>query len=412
MLTRITRICRSEMASKHCLLILLLSSLEVADFAVSTTKKDIYNAIISGYTKEVRPVSTTNYVLNIEIMGYLLAINDFDEVAGTLETVIVLGLKWTDEALVWDLASYDNVTHIIIPQSKVWAPDLFNVKSANTFVPIGGGNFKVNIMYNGDVRMLPGGIMKIKCSPDVAKFPFDVQVCSLEVLPWMYMSNDINFTAVATELDYTYYELNGEWTVEKTEIKTVLKTGYPFVIISLTLSRLPLYHIMNTLIPVYFLGFLNPLVFILPCDCGERSGYTLTMLLSYTVFMMVINSALPQTSSPMAVLSFVTFGALVFSGFITVLNSFQLRMYHRDDDVPVHPWLVRLVTILSCSGRRKVKPDITEAMENDSVPRADKGGAVITWKTVVNVLDMFYMKLIYVTFTIGTVSATVYLSSM
>ncbi|XP_033731828.1 neuronal acetylcholine receptor subunit alpha-3-like [Pecten maximus] len=402
------------MANRVYVFFVLFSCFRVADFAASTTQKDIYTAITSGYTKEVRPVSTANSVLNIEVMGYLLAINDFDEVAGTLESVIVLGLKWKDEALIWNASTYNNVSYIIIPQSKVWAPELFNVKAADTFVPIGSGTFKVSIMFNGDVQMMPGGIMKVKCSPDVAKFPFDVQNCSLEILPWMYMANDILLTAVAAELDYTYYELNGEWTVTKTELRSINKNGYPFLTISLMLTRLPLYHIVNTLIPVYFLGFLNPLVFILPCDCGERSGYTLTMLLSYTVFMMVINASLPQTSSPMAALSFVTFGALVFSGWIAVLNCFQLRMYHREDDVPVPLWLVRLINILSCSGYRKVKPEVAVVgdAENMQVSRVNKDDNTVDWKRVVDVLDIFYLKFIYITFTLGTIIATVYLSSM
>ncbi|XP_060081307.1 uncharacterized protein LOC132560658 [Ylistrum balloti] len=382
------------MGKKFFIFFVLLSCFEVVDSAASTTQKDIYNAIISGYTKEVRPVSTTNSVLNIGVMGYLLAINDFDEVAGTLETVLVLGLQWTDEALTWSVANYNNVAYIIIPQSKIWAPELFNVKSADTFVPIGSGSFKVSVMYNGDVQMMPGGIMKIKCSPDVAKFPFDVQTCSLEILPWMYMSNDIVLSATASELDFTYFELNGEWTVMASGIKAVLKNGYPFLTISITLKRLPLYHIVNTLIPVYFLGFLNPLVFIMPCDSGERSGFTLTMLLSYTVFMMVINASLPQTSSPMAILSFVTFGALVFSGFITILNNFQLRMYHRDENILVPNWLVKLSRTLACVSKRKVNPGITAIEEHDETSGSgfNKDEDTVTWKRVVDVLDIFYLK--------------------
>ncbi|XP_033731817.1 neuronal acetylcholine receptor subunit alpha-6-like [Pecten maximus] len=257
--------------------------------------------------------------------------------------------------------------------------------------------------------MFPGGILKVKCSPDVAKFPFDIQTCSLEILPWMYTTLDTLFTAVASELDLTYYEVNGEWTVLETSIETGKKGDYSVLIISIKMERIPLYHIVNTLVPMYFLGFLNPLVFILPCDCGERSGFTLTMLLSYTVFMMVINAALPQTSSPMAVLSFVTFGALVFSGIITVLNCFQLRMFHRDESVPVPAWLVRLVKLLSCSGtRRRVKPDVVVNVENEEISSSN---SVVTWKRVVDVLDIFYITVIYITGIIGTIVATVYLTS-
>ncbi|OWF38995.1 neuronal acetylcholine receptor subunit alpha-3-like [Mizuhopecten yessoensis] len=402
------------MDNKLYMTILLLSCLQVAEFAVSTIQKDIYNNIIAGYTKEVRPVSTGSIPMNIEISGYLMAINDFDEVSGTLEIVIVVGMKWTDEALVWDLATYNYTGYITIPQSKIWVPEIFDLKAADTFEAIGGGNFKVLVVYSGEVQMMPGGIMKIKCTPDVAKFPFDVQNCYLEITPWMYIATDIMLSAGASELDMTYYEANGEWTVLETGLRSQPKGVYSTLIISFKMKRIPLYHIVNTLIPIYFLGFLNPLVFILPCDCGERSGFTLTMLLSYTVFMMIINAALPQTSSPMAVLSFVTFGALVFSGLITILNCFQLRMFHRDENVPVPNWLVKLIACLTCYGRAKVKPDVVMNGENDenSGPIGIKDGGTVTWQRVVEVMDMFYLSSIYITGVIGTVVITVYLTSM
>ncbi|XP_069123843.1 neuronal acetylcholine receptor subunit alpha-6-like [Argopecten irradians] len=396
------------MDSKIYTTVLLLTYFQVADLTVSTVQKDIYNAIMTGYTKEVHPYTTAGTPLHIYAQAFLLSINDFDEVSGILEIVIILGLQWEDEALAWDLVNHSYKGVIVIPQKQIWTPELYNVKAADTFEAIGGGNFKVTVIYSGEVHMYPGGILKVKCSPDVAKFPFDVQTCSLELLPWMYTFTDTVITASVSQLDMTYYEMNGEWTVLETSISSGIKGDYSVIVITIKMERLPLYHLVNTVVPLYFLGFLNPLVFILPCDCGERSGYTLTMLLSYTVFMMVINSALPQTSSPMAVLSFVTFGALVFSGFIAVINCFQLRMFHRDESVPVPAWLVKLVKMLSCSRRGRVKPDEDINVQNEET---SSPSSTVTWKKVVDVLDMVYLTAIYVTGIVGTIVGLLYLTS-
>jgi hypothetical protein len=46
---------------------------------------------------------------------------------------------------------------------------------------------------------------------------------------------------------------------------------------------------------------LNPLVFLLPVESGERIGLSMTILLSYTIFLTLISDAIPASSNPMSI---------------------------------------------------------------------------------------------------------------
>jgi hypothetical protein len=46
--------------------------------------------------------------------------------------------------------------------------------------------------------------MVATCPADVSKFPYDVQICTLEFVPWGYLSWAIKFTS-QTDSVYTFY---------------------------------------------------------------------------------------------------------------------------------------------------------------------------------------------------------------
>ncbi|OWF35901.1 Neuronal acetylcholine receptor subunit alpha-7 [Mizuhopecten yessoensis] len=63
--------------------------------------------------------------------------------------------------------------------------------------------------------------------------------------------------------------------------------------------------------PIYLLLVMNPLVSVLPCDSGERAGFSLTVFLTFTVFITIVNGVLPANSESMFILSYFIFAVLV-----------------------------------------------------------------------------------------------------
>ncbi len=57
-----------------------------------------------------------------------------------------------------------------------------------------------------------------------------------------------------------------------------------------------MFHIMNMMIPTLILMTLVVLVFRLPPESGEKISLVVTVLLAYTVFILIISEHVPHTS--------------------------------------------------------------------------------------------------------------------
>lgn len=97
---------------------------------------------------------------------------------------------WTDYKLVWDPKEYGGIKSLKLPSSTLWKPDilLFNRSvqqkdescSADEHFD---ASFAVNavVSYTGGISYVPPGIVRVSCDLDLTWFPFDDQVCHLQV---------------------------------------------------------------------------------------------------------------------------------------------------------------------------------------------------------------------------------------
>ncbi|XP_021341616.1 neuronal acetylcholine receptor subunit alpha-2-like [Mizuhopecten yessoensis] len=371
------------------------------DTASITDAKTLFYNISTGYNKEVRPIADQSDTLTVSINMYLISIKDFDEVSGTMNILAVFTINWNDVSLVWNPAAYNGLHDINIGQNNIWLPKLYNIKASNTFSAISDSDLLVNIANNGEIIWQPAGFIDVKCSQDVSYFPFDRQTCSIQLAPWGYFQNKVQLQPQKTEVSLDFYETNGEWSLDRTITGTYVLSDISLTIFNITISRLPAFHIVNTLMPIYLLLVMNPLVFVLPVDSGERVGFSLTVFLTFTVFITIVNGVLPANSESMSRLSYFIFAVLVASGIIASINIFQLRLYHKDENLPVPRWLVRLMRILGCHCR-KSRRRVIEVCPVNAIPktldqiRSKKGLTIqeeenategieqdITWKDVV-----------------------------
>ncbi|XP_069118191.1 neuronal acetylcholine receptor subunit alpha-2-like [Argopecten irradians] len=379
-----------------------------------TDSKALFNNLTSGYNKEMRPIHDQDGVFTLKLDMYLLSIKDFDEVSGTLNVLGAFMVIWKDVSLVWDPSLYGGLNQLYVGQNHIWLPKLYNLKASNQFSAILDPDMTVKIGYDGTVIWSPGGFFDVKCSPDVSYFPFDTQTCSIQLTAWGYTHTVIDLKTQKSEIYINFYETNGEWALDKTSTGTYLLGSYSIATFNITISRLPAFHVVNTLMPIYLLLLMNPLVFVLPCDSGERVGFSLTVFLTFTVFITIINSVLPANSDSMSKLSYFIFIVLVVSGVIATINILQLRMYHKDEDTPVPGWLAKLMRVFDCQcriRRRMVvvrpvhanKPCLEESLdkkERQSPTEVEATNEMktteMTWKNVVHILDTFYTCLFYI----------------
>ena len=73
----------------------------------------------------------------------------------------------------------------------------------------------------------------------------------------------------------------------------------PGVRITLILERRPLYYVLNIIIPTIVLASLSALNFAVPVDSGEKLTLGISILLAFSVFMLILQDNTPQADSPL-----------------------------------------------------------------------------------------------------------------
>lgn len=105
------------------------------------------------------------------------------------------------------------------------------------------------------------------------------------------------------------YITNAEWQYDGGHVSTSAipvccpATNFSLVYVNLNFTRLRPFYVINLIIPSMLLSVCMVLAFLLPTDCGERLGYSLTILLSYTVVLTITTDMMPTTSKQTPVIS-------------------------------------------------------------------------------------------------------------
>ena len=105
---------------------------------------------------------------------------------------------------------------------------------------------------------------------------------------------------------------SGEWllldiTVKRNEVRyACCIEPYPDVTFTIIMRRRTLYYLFNVVFPCLWLSVLSLLGFWLPADSGEKVTLGITVLLAFSVFMLLIAESMPATSEFVPLIGTVT----------------------------------------------------------------------------------------------------------
>ena len=142
--------------------------------------------------------------------------------------------------------------------------------------------------------------MVTSCDLDMHTSPFDVQRCFINMDSWTYLESMVKLTNKSRTVDISQYQPNGQWELIGTEVYVKRETfsvgSFTKIFFVFRLQRKPLFYCYVLLIPVAMLSFIMILPFMLPADSGEKISLEITVILSFTVFQLVIAEKVPETS--------------------------------------------------------------------------------------------------------------------
>lgn len=350
--------------SKYALLMLTLALTAVAEegdyvICVNRTKPEITDeqrlllALMADYDKATRPVFNASHAVDVFLGITLTQIFDVDERNQVLTTNIWLDQSWKDEKLVWNPADYNNLSVLRIPCSKLWLPDIVLYNSADDYT---NGYMQALTMVHSDGSVFWPPIVKLRstCNIEITYFPFDDQICRMKLGSWAYDGYQVDVHDSAKAIDLDNYVSNGEWKLVDVKVKrnvvfyACCQEPFPDVTFYIHMRRRTLYYTYNVIIPCVMLSILTLMGFWMRPDSGEKVTLGLTVLLAFSVFMLLIAENMPATSNfvpligiYLTVIMALTSLSVILAVFVSNINN---RGYHQ---APLPPCLRSFMVIAS-----------------------------------------------------------------
>ncbi|XP_067652392.1 neuronal acetylcholine receptor subunit alpha-9-II-like [Haliotis asinina] len=264
--------------------------------------------IFDGYDRYVRPVHSHEEAIQMEMVFSLGSIDSLDLKSQKLKWSGWLTLTWHDNLLSWNASQYGDIDFIMVPQTKIWLPDYVIDNDVSAKTVLGNADTLVFIRNSGKITWEPGMVSETSCKIDIRKYPFDTQTCSIDFLPWMTTSKFMNTTVPSNKIQMSAFVPHGEFTIAGSSAAyTRVHAGFTDddlvgIKFSVVLNRRTSFYWMIMIFPMMTFPLLSPVSFLVPVESGEKITLSITVVLSYLVFIGSMNDAMPKLSDTVSLM--------------------------------------------------------------------------------------------------------------
>nr|XP_020516958.1 neuronal acetylcholine receptor subunit alpha-7-like [Labrus bergylta] len=335
------------MCQAVALWLLILSTL-LQESVQGPHQRFLLRELLRDYNPMERPVANDSQALTVQFSFTLMQVMDVDEKNQIITTNAWLQMQWYDHYLQWNQSEYPGVKNLRFTSDQVWTPDILLYNSAHDKFD---ATFKTNVLVNssGFCEYLPPGIFISTCNVDVRWFPFDIQRCELKFGSWTFDGWLLDIQM--KEADVSGYMPNGEWDLLEVPggrhevFYDCCAEPYPDVTFVVTLRRRTLFYALNLLIPCVLLSSMTLLSFLLPANSGEKISLGITVLLSLTVFMLMVAEIMPATSDSVPLIGQYFASTMVIVAMSVVATVIVLQFHHHSPNNGNMPRWVHLVLL-------------------------------------------------------------------
>ncbi|XP_042553648.1 neuronal acetylcholine receptor subunit alpha-5 isoform X1 [Dipodomys spectabilis] len=340
----------------------------------------LFKDLFQDYERWVRPVEQLNDKIKIKFGLGISQLVDVDEKNQLLTTNVWLKQEWVDAKLRWNPADYGGIKVIRVPSDSLWIPDIVLFDNADGRFE--GASTKTVVRHDGRVTWTQPANYKSSCTIDVTFFPFDRQNCSMKFGSWTYDGSQVDLVLEDPDVDRTDFFDNGEWEIVSATGRAGTRRdgccAYPSVTFALVIRRLPLFYTLFLIAPCIGLSFLTVVVFYLPSHGGEKISLCTSVLVSLTVFLLVIEEIIPSSSKVIPLIGEYLVFTMIFVTLSIMVTVFAINIHHRSASThtAMAPWvrrvflhrLPRVLCMRSHADRFRARPDARHAGRRRGAP--------------------------------------------
>ncbi|XP_056609477.1 5-hydroxytryptamine receptor 3A-like isoform X1 [Triplophysa dalaica] len=269
-------------------LILIMSSLTVMTRGNSTDcdRRCLANILVK---KELLSAPQgDNCTIRVNITSIQYETLSFDTKEMQMNSRIKVNMQWKDSDLGWTNDTYRFPT-VVLPVEKIWTPRIVLDNAVETTME----------PYTNDVQVRRDGVVEhsvilfttVSCEINLFNYPYVFGECPVAINGWSQKSCSLTLS-IANNVTLISGS-RGEWqtlSVSKNEDKTQEDRNYLFV----TLSINPFGAFVTLILPSALIMLADLVSFALPFEGGERNSFKVTLVLSFTMFLLILNEHLPN----------------------------------------------------------------------------------------------------------------------
>ncbi|XP_061740944.1 5-hydroxytryptamine receptor 3A-like isoform X2 [Nerophis ophidion] len=196
-------------------------------------------------------------------------------------------VEWEDDDISWDksIFPYDEV---ILPVDKVWTPEIYvsNGVSGRTQ----NGYRDLLAFHNSTLRHRLVMSAEINCEFNLFNYPFAEDECPVVIQAWSTQGCGTQLAIGQVDL---FDSSHGDWETLGAYLHKHSEDTYFISVILKIRQQNPF---VTLLLPSILLILVDMVSFALPLGGGERNCFKVTLVLSFTMFLLILNDLLPGDS--------------------------------------------------------------------------------------------------------------------
>ncbi|XP_077440633.1 5-hydroxytryptamine receptor 3C-like [Vanacampus margaritifer] len=259
----------------------------------------------------IRPVINMTTPTDVRLHFLLYGILGVNEKAQLLTTYLWQTFWWQNEFVTWDPVQC-GTDKITLPRENFWVPDLFIREFMDQdkapLVPY------VNLHSDGQMHDAKPSRVVSSCNLDIYTFPFDKQDCTLTFGSLVNLASDMTVSQsmsdeLITAKSKKVMTTLGEWellSITALKLNHHHESEHTYVDelqFHIRLRRRSTLYVVNLLLPSIFLITVDLFSFLLPPQSVDRSSFKMTLILGYTVFLLIMNDLLPITGNTIPIIN-------------------------------------------------------------------------------------------------------------
>ncbi|XP_062264148.1 5-hydroxytryptamine receptor 3A-like [Platichthys flesus] len=256
----------------------------------------------------MRPVKnwTTTTVVSQDMV--LFGILEVDEKSQTVTTHVQTQMSWRNEFLKWNSSSFCGIKMLTVPRNMLWVPDVSIQEDASDTGSIQNSPL-VTLTSDGLVSASGRQRLTTTCQFKLKLFPFDTQRCNITFGSMNYDTESLKMRTINSQeaLSLVSEQImitQGEW--ELLEIKIIYysvekqNVSESRLIYTVIIMRKPMLYVINLIVPLFYFLILDLGSFFIR---GEKLSFKVTLLLSISVLLLILQEILPSTESKLPLMA-------------------------------------------------------------------------------------------------------------